>query len=217
LKPIPEAPIQAIDPNRPQPDLIQSAKQILADGGVVVYPTRCIYGLGGDALNAASVQRIFAIKQRDLRKPLLILVPGVDDVATLVEHIPATAVALMERFWPGRITIVFKAAAHLPPGLTAGTAKIGIRVPGHPVARALVSAFARPVTGTSANLSGRPGCRRIDQLPPTLLARIDLVLDAGPLEGGVGSTVVDVTADVPVILREGSVPRSEIERLMHVR
>jgi L-threonylcarbamoyladenylate synthase len=137
-------------------------------------------------------------------------------MAALVRTVPPAGTRIIERFWPGKITIVFPAAESLPLGLTAGSGKIGIRLPGHPVARALVEAFAGPLTGTSANLSGRSGCRRIGQLPPELLQRIDLVLDAGPLKGGVGSTVVDVTGEVPVILREGEVTRAEIERIMTV-
>jgi len=116
----------------------------------------------------------------------------------------------MDQFWPGRVTLVFEAAGTLPHQLTAGTAKIGIRLPGHPVAAALVKSLGRPLTGTSANLSGRPGCRCIDDLDPQLIKQLDIVLDAGPLKGGTGSTVVDVTQDMPKILREGEISGKEI-------
>jgi L-threonylcarbamoyladenylate synthase len=116
----------------------------------------------------------------------------------------------MDRFWPGKITLVFEALPAVPECLTAGTGKIGIRQPGHPVAAALVKTFQGPVTGTSANLSGSPGCRQIADLDPQVARKLDLILDAGPLRGGSGSTVVDVTQDIPRILRVGQIGEQEI-------
>jgi L-threonylcarbamoyladenylate synthase len=190
--------------------LLGTAVDILARGGVVAYPTRCLYGLGADVFNAGAVQRVFDIKRRPADKPLLIIVPAIKSIAALVEAVPPAAVRLMEGIWPGRATLVFKAAANLPAALTAGTGKIGIRLPGHPVAQALVAAFGGPVTGTSANISDRPGCHRVSDFDPALTERLDLVLDAGPLAGGPGSTVVDVTGEKVVILREGVVGAEEI-------
>jgi L-threonylcarbamoyladenylate synthase len=209
--------IRAIRPQEPDPDLIRSAVEVLEGGGVVVYPTRCIYGLGADARRPAAVARIYTLKRRAPTKPLLVLVPDVDAVTALARRVPPAAATIMKRFWPGKITLVFAAADALPPVVTAGSGKIGIRLPGHPVASALVRALGAPLTGTSANLSGRPGCREVRQLPPELLDGVDWVLDAGPLKGGIGSTVVDVTAAVPVILREGAVSRSELESVLRVR
>jgi L-threonylcarbamoyladenylate synthase len=116
----------------------------------------------------------------------------------------------MDHFWPGGVTLVFKAVDTVPQHLTAGTGKIGIRLPGHPVAAALVDSLGGPLTGTSANLAGRPGSRRIDDLEPNLVQQLDAVLDAGTLKGGTGSTVVDVTQDIPRILREGEISEKEI-------
>ncbi|MGD8338381.1 MAG: Sua5/YciO/YrdC/YwlC family protein, partial [Desulfobacterales bacterium] len=124
--------------------------------------------------------------------------------------LPPVATRLMDRFWPGQVTIVFKAIPILPTNLTAGTGKIGIRLAGHPVARALVSAFGRPITGTSANLSGQGGCHNVDELDAMLIEQLDLVLDAGPLEEGIGSTVVDITGAEPIVIREGVVSKQAI-------
>ena len=116
----------------------------------------------------------------------------------------------MKRFWPGRVTLVFEASGKVPDYLMAGTGKIGIRLAGHPAAAALVAAVQGPVTGTSANLSGQPGCHRIEDLPPAVVEQLDLILDAGPLQGGHGSTVVDVSGNTPTVLREGAVSKNEI-------
>jgi L-threonylcarbamoyladenylate synthase len=131
----------------------------------------------------------------------------------LVTHVPEIATNIMRQYWPGNVTLIFKVGDGIPPGLTAGSGKIGIRLPGHPVASALVKAVAGPITGTSANLSGQAGCYQISDLAPEVARRLDLILDAGRLEGGRGSTVVDVTGgDRPIILREGVIAARAIMR-----
>jgi len=194
----------------PRRDYLLETVDILKAGGIVAFPTRCLYGLGVDAMNARAVDRVFQIKQRAPDKPLLVLVAGSYEIEKLVEDIPETAIKIMDRFWPGRVTIVFKAAASLPHNLLGQTGKIGIRVPGHPIAEALVKAFGGPITGTSANLSGQAGCFRVDDFDPLLVEQMDRVLDAGPLKGGAGSSVVDVTGENPVILRVGEVVRCDL-------
>ncbi len=179
-------------------------------GRVVCFPTRCLYGLAADAFQPAAVERVFAIKERPAGQPLLVLISRIEQMAALAAAVPPAARLLMERIWPGRLTLVLPALPSLPAELTAGTGTIGIRLASHPVARALVEALERPITGTSANLSGKAGCRDIAALDPRIAARVDLILDAGPLKGGVGSTVVDVTGDLPKVLREGEVPKFEI-------
>ena len=202
--------IESIDPRLPLPGQVAAAVDILDRGGVIVFPTQGLYGLGADALNALAVDRIFAIKQRAFGNPLLVLVPERDAVCDVASEVPPAAIRLMDRFWPGRVTIVLKALSRLPNNLVAGTGRIGVRVSGHPVARTLVSMFGKPITGTSANISGRTGCYRIEDLDQRVSAQLDMILDAGPLDGGRGSTVVDVTGDSPVIIREGAVSRQEI-------
>lgn len=174
------------------------------------FPTRCLYGLGADAFNATAVERVFEIKQRPADMPLLVLINSPDQMDGLARSIPRVAHVLMQRFWPGRLTLVLEAEASLPERLTAGTGKIGIRLAAHPVTRALVEAVARPITGTSANISGGTGCRQISELDPQIRRQVDIILDGGPLKGGVGSTVVDVTGETPVVIREGEISKPEI-------
>ena len=194
-----------VHPDHPSPDAVQRAAEVIKNQGVVVFPTQCLYGLAADAWNPEAIKKIFQIKHRPETNPLLILIHALSDLEKLASHIPETAKILMKTFWPGSLTLIFKAAPGVSALLTAGTGKIGIRIPAHPVARALVKAVGQPITGTSANLSGAPGCSRIQTLPNELIQSVDLVLDAGPLKGGTGSTVVDITCDPPRILRSGAI------------
>ena len=206
--------IRKINSQKPEPEIIAEAAAIIKQGGVVVFPTRCLYGLGADALDPHAVEKIIKIKQRPADNPILVLIDCRRQLDSLVVNISPVAMAIMDTFWPGRVTLVFEAGDTLSNRLTAHTGKIGVRLAGHPVASALIKQVGSPVTGTSANLSGKPGCRQIQYLDPPIAKRVDLVLDAGMLEGGVGSTVVDVTEDRPQILREGQVTAEQILRIL---
>jgi L-threonylcarbamoyladenylate synthase len=199
-----------VNARSPEPEAIDRAEATIRAGGIVCFPTRCLYGLGANALDAAAVERVYEIKQRPADMPLLVLISRSAQMAELAERVPPMAQMLMDRFWPGRLTLVMHALGHLPVRLTAGTGKIGIRLAAHPVARALVEAFAGPITGTSANPSGGTGCRQIAELDPKIARGVDLILDGGVLKGGVGSTVVDVTGENPVVIREGEISKPEI-------
>jgi L-threonylcarbamoyladenylate synthase len=202
--------IRKINSQKPETEIIKEAAAVIKQGGVIVFPTRCLYGLGADAMNPDAVERIIEIKQRPQDNPILVLIDSDNQLEMLVEKIPSAADAIMEAFWPGRVTLVFDARDTLPDSLTAQSGKIGVRLPGHPVAAAMVRQVKGPLTGTSANLSGRPGCYRLPDLDPQIAGQVDLVLDAGTLQGGVGSTVVDVTGEPPRILREGQVTAGQI-------
>ena len=194
----------------PSRRVLQRATAILAHGGLVAYPTRCLYGLGVDALNADAVDCVYQVKRRPVEKPLSILIPDHDDLQNWTTTITPSARWLMERFWPGKVTFILQAGERLPRQLMGKGDSIGVRLPAHGVAAALVKAFGRPVTATSANLSGSPGCRRIEEFAPEMVRQLDLILDAGVLEEGVGSTVVDLTGDSPAVVREGVVSAGQI-------
>ncbi|MBR9980208.1 MAG: threonylcarbamoyl-AMP synthase [Desulfatitalea sp.] len=207
MKPITK--IAVVDTARPDPETIRRAALLIRQGGVVVFPTLGLYGLGADPLNPEAVARIFTLKGRDPSKPLLVLIDHPDMMHRIALPVNPMARRLMERFWPGRITFVVQARPDLPPALTAGTGKIGVRQAAHPVAAALVRAVGNPLVGTSANLTGAGGCATVGELDPAVVESVDWVLDAGSLSGA-PSTVVDVTDDTPVILREGAVLASVI-------
>lgn len=191
--------------------VIEKAVAILQRGGLVAYPTRCLYGLGANALDGDAIGRVYRVKQRPADKPLSILIPDRNTLGQWATGIAPAALRLVDRFWPGKVTFVFRANKSLPRVLLGGTDRIGIRLPAHSVARALVSAFGQPLTATSANLSGRPGSVRVADMAPEMVAQLDLVLDAGALQGGAGSTVVDLTGDRPIVLREGVVSAAQID------
>ena len=204
---------EKVSGRKPDPQVITAAANVLKAGGLLAFPTTGLYGLGADALAPRAVERVFRIKQRDLDKPILVLIKNESDLRRIATHVPQSASRLMAAFWPGALTVILEARQTLPFALTGGTGKIGIRVPKHPVASALVSAFDGPITGTSANLSGKEGCASVADLSPDLVQKLDMVLDGGLLKGGVGSTVVDATMDPPVVVREGAISK---ERLFEV-
>ena len=206
--------IITVDPVNPESDIIDRAGKIIQNNGVVIFPAKCLYGIAANALNEKAVEKVFQLKQRPLNNPILILLSDRDLLPDLVKSIPKSAEKLMDAFWPGNLTIIFEAKGHIPQLLTAGTGKIGIRLPLHPVAKALVESVEFPITGTSANLSGQNGCNRTSQLAPSIIDLADLVLNAGVLKGGTGSTIVEVTALNINIIREGEVSARKINKIL---
>ena len=199
-----------IDPGKPDEEKLAEAVRVMREGGVVAFPTETFYGLGADARNEAAVEKIFRIKGRNFRNPLSVIVVNDREVIPLVEEIPATATILMQTFWPGPLTLIFRAAPSVSSRLTGGTGKIGIRVSSHPVARLLAAALSGPLTATSANPSGGPECSSADAVIRALGDLPDAVIDGGETPGGAGSTILDVTLFPPRILREGAIPRNLI-------
>jgi L-threonylcarbamoyladenylate synthase len=194
-----------IDPGNPDAEKLVEAVRVLCEGGVVAFPTETFYGLGADARNETAVEKIFRIKGRNFRNPLSVIVANDRDVIPLVEEIPAAAKILMQTFWPGPLTLVFRASSSVLPRLTANTGKIGIRVSSHPLARLLAGGLGGPLTATSANLSGGPECSSADAVIRALGELSGSVIDGGETPGGAGSTILDVTIFPPRILREGAI------------
>jgi L-threonylcarbamoyladenylate synthase len=191
-------------------EVIQEAAQVIHEGGVVAVPTESFYGLAVHALDEKAIGRLFAVKRRREDNPVLILIPSKEGLSSYVTEVYEKGRKLMERFWPGGLTMVFFAGPILPRSLTAGTGKIGVRLSSHPVPTELARAVGAPITGTSANRSGRPSCSTAEEVMEALGEDIDLILDGGKTAGGKGSTVLDVTTDPPVVLREGIVSRNEL-------
>jgi L-threonylcarbamoyladenylate synthase len=192
-----------IDPVNPKPDIIAQAVKILKEGGVIAYPTETFYGLGVDATNEKAIERLFAVKGRDFKNPIPIVVDQVRGLDRIVTEIPDLGRELIERFWPGPLTLIFGAAPALPAQLTAGTGKIGIRISSHPVARLLAQQLGGPLTSTSANRSGQKECVTAQEVLERIGDDLDGIIDGGKTPGGTGSTILDITQTPPVILRAG--------------
>lgn len=195
----------AVDASRPDASALETAARLLRARALVAFPTETFYGLGANALDEGAVSRVFHAKGRPADKPLLVLVDSVEMVDRVAQDVPAVGRRLMTRYWPGALTLVLRAHADLPAALTAGTGTIGVRLPGHPVARALVSALGAPVTAPSANPHGEASPRTADEVIAGLGDRVDLVLDGGATPGGPASTLLDLTRTPPVVLRAGAV------------
>jgi L-threonylcarbamoyladenylate synthase len=193
---------------------IKEAKDVILAGGVVAVPTESFYGLAVSAKDEGALHRLMAVKKRSEKSPILILIPSIDAVNDYVNSVPAVAAKLMKQFWPGGLTLVFEAKAGLPSLLTAGTGKIGVRLSSHFVPTELARLAGEAITGTSANLSGQAACRNAQEVMAALGNYIDSILDGGETQGGKGSTVLDVTTDPPLILREGMVSRDVLMRFL---
>lgn len=194
-----------IDPVNPDIESLREAVEQILRGNVVAFPTETVYGLGADATNASAVGKIFEVKGRPADNPLIVHVASRDDVARIAGPIPAVAEKLMERFWPGPLTLVLGRLPIIPEVVSCGLPTVGVRMPSHPVAQALIREAGVPLAAPSANLSGRPSPTTAGHVLEDLQDRIDLVLDGGETGVGLESTVIDLTVDPPVLLRPGGV------------
>ncbi|NTW57876.1 MAG: threonylcarbamoyl-AMP synthase [Nitrospirae bacterium] len=180
-------------------------RDVVRARGVIAYPTDTFYGLGADPRDPEAVKRIFAIKGREAGQPILLLLHDRSEVAAWASAVTPSAERLMERFWPGPLTLVFPAAPHVLPELTGGSGTIGLRVPGNELTRELLRNLGTALTGTSANRSGGRNPRTAEEVMREVGDRVDLVLDGGATTGDRPSTVVDVTVEPPRIIRQGNI------------
>jgi L-threonylcarbamoyladenylate synthase len=189
--------------------VVERAVDVLRRGGVVVYPTETLYGLGVDATDEAALRRLVALKGREEGKPIAVLVSDREMLNTVAVDVPAAAERLMRRFWPGPLTLALPARPWVSRLLTGGGHTIGVRCSSHPLASALVAGLGRPVTTCSANPSGAPPSRTVPQARAYFGAAVDAYVDGGDLPGGIGSTVVEPDAE-PKIIRQGAIPAEEV-------
>lgn len=196
------AEVMHIDPAESSPLLIHTVAEVIQGGGVIIYPTETLYGLGANPLNFEAMQRLYAIKGRERDKPIPFLIKDLRMLATLVEEIPPIGRQLMERYWPGPLTLIFRAKQGLPVSLRGEAGTIGVRISAHPIARGIVETVDCPLTATSANPAGEGDLIDIQRIAQTFGDHVDLIVDGGKI-GGKGSTVVDLTMTPPRVVREG--------------
>jgi L-threonylcarbamoyladenylate synthase len=203
-----------VDRLHPDRSVLSHAADVVSGGGIIVYPTETVYGIGTGAFQRDAIRRLHALKQRTEPKPLILLVGRPEEIPPLVREIPAPARALMEAFWPGPVTLLFPAAPGLPEELTQGRGTIGIRIPSSELCLQLLALCGVPLTSTSANLAGTAPLRSIGEMVSLFPPGVDLYLDAGELPLSRSSTVVDISGVTPSIVREGAIPREEILRTL---
>jgi len=185
---------------------IAEAAAILREGGLVVFPTDTVYGVGAYALLPDAIEAIYRAKLRPRDKAIPVLLSQTTEISHVARNIPDIAWAIAERFWPGGLTLVLAKAPHLPDILCAGGESIAVRVPDHAVALALIAALSGPLAATSANLSGDAPATTAAEAAAALGGQVAMILDGGQSPMGVASTVLDLTADPPRILRQGAIP-----------
>ncbi|MCG6874105.1 MAG: threonylcarbamoyl-AMP synthase [Betaproteobacteria bacterium] len=230
-----EQPIATTDVTAPEPaapinvvpaddESIARAADLLRAGGVVAFPTETVYGLGADALDVAAVERVFRIKGRPLDHPVIVHVASAAALADWARDVSATAHALAEAFWPGPLTLILKRAPQVPDAVTGGQDTVGLRVPEHPVAQALLEAFGREDGEDRPRGLAAPSANKFGHVSPTtamhvradLGDEVDLVLDGGAAEFGIESTILDLSGEEPAILRPGAISAEAIEQVLGV-
>ena len=184
---------------------LAEAAQILRDGGLVAFPTETVYGLGANALDEAAAKKIYAAKGRPSDNPLIAHISCLEELKPLVAYIPETGRKLAEAYWPGPLTMVFPKSDIVPYGTTGGLDTVAVRMPSDPVANRLIRLAAVPVAAPSANTSGRPSPTTAQHVWQDMEGKIEMILDGGPVGIGVESTIVDVSGDVPTLLRPGAI------------
>ncbi|QUL97910.1 MAG: threonylcarbamoyl-AMP synthase [Candidatus Fermentithermobacillus carboniphilus] len=199
-----------VDPLNPDEEVINFAAGILREGGLVAFPTETVYGLGANALDPEAVEKIFRAKGRPQDNPVIVHVSRPEGIKPLVTGVPPLAQKLMDMFWPGPLTLLFPRSSLVPSVVTAGLPLVAIRMPDHPVAQRLIDVAGVPVAAPSANTSGRPSPTSADEVYSDLNGKVDIIIDAGPTNIGVESTVLDVSGAIPRILRPGGVSREEL-------
>ena len=194
--------------------IILEAAKIIREGGLVAFPTETVYGLGGDAFDANAAAGIYSAKGRPSDNPLIVHIGKVEDLSRLSDSVPESAYALAEKFWPGPLTMIIPKNDKVPMSITGGLNTVAIRLPSNPIAREIIIESGTFVAAPSANLSGRPSPTTGEHVIKDLSGRVDMIVDGGPIEIGLESTIVDLSEKVPVILRPGYVTPDELKEVL---
>jgi L-threonylcarbamoyladenylate synthase len=203
-----------VDPERPEPALVERAARVLRDGGLVAFPTETVYGLGANALDEAAVRRVFQAKGRPAYNPVIVHVAEATSARSLVTGWPESAQRLADAFWPGPLTLILEKSDRVPDMVTGGLAQVAVRVPAHPVALALLRAAGVPVVAPSANPSMAVSPTSADHVEKGLGQSVDVILDAGATRLGIESTVLDLSGSAPRLLRPGALSVDDLAAII---
>jgi len=195
---------------------VERGISILKQGGIVAFPTDTVYGLGACANFQSAVERIYQVKERPRNMALPLLLAHTSQISEVAEPVPPVAWLLARSFLPGALTIVLHKSESVPGIITAGGMTVAIRIPAHPAPVALIEGLGAPIVGTSANLSSQPSALTADEVYSQFGDKIDLVIDGGRCLGGRESTIVDVTGETPVVLREGAISKEELKQVCEI-
>ena len=193
---------------------LKKAGEIIREGGLVAFPTETVFGLGADALNAEASAKIYAAKGRPSDNPLIVHIHDVDQVYEIASEVPEAAKKVMEKFWPGPLTVILNKKSCVPDGTTGGLKTVAIRMPSHPLARDFIRESGRMIAAPSANTSGRPSPTLASHVYEDMQGRIPLILDGGAVGIGIESTIIDMSTDTPTILRPGYITKDMLEEVL---
>lgn len=199
-----------VNPMQPRPERVAAAVAALEAGEAVALPTETFYGLAVDCANAEALLGLNRLKRKAADEPLLLMMEGPDQVATVADSVPPKFEELAQLFWPGPLTLVIPASPRLPAEVSGGRGTVAVRVPGLALPRHLARALGRPITGVSANLHGQRPCRTAADVAGIFPEGVAVILDGGPTQGGAPSTIVDLTGERPTVVREGILPSSSL-------
>ena len=203
-----------VDEQHIQINLLRQAGEIIKAGGLVAFPTETVYGLGGDALNPDSSRKIYEAKGRPSDNPLIVHICRMEDLPYLVKEIPEAAKKLADAFWPGPLTMIFRKSPAVPTETTGGLATVAVRMPSHKTALSFIREAGGYVAAPSANRSGKPSPTCAKYVEEDMAGRIEMILDGGDVEIGLESTIVDMTEEIPVILRPGYITKEMLEEAL---
>lgn len=206
--------IKKVNKEHPEADSILQAGEILKKGGLVAFPTETVYGLGANALDEKAAMKTYAAKGRPSDNPLIVHIADMKDLPKIVTEIPEAAQKVAEKYWPGPLTMIFQKSDIVPHGTTGGLDTVAVRMPDHPIARDLILAGGGYISAPSANTSGRPSPTTAQHVEEDLDGKIDMIVDGGPVDIGVESSILDVTVDPPMILRPGAITKEMFESVV---
>ena len=198
-------------------DKLKEISQIIKNGGIVVFPTETVYGIGTNGLNKEAISRLYEVKQRPTNKPISLLVSSIDMAEMVAKDITDMEYKLMEKFFPGPLTIILKKKSNVPDNLTNNTDTVGIRMPDNIIAKKLIEYANVPIATPSANISARPSGTKINNIMEDFKDKVDYYIDGGQSKLGIGSTIVKIENGYPVILREGSISKKQILKCLKLK
>ncbi len=190
---------------------LKETAKIIKNGGIVIFPTETVYGIGTNGFNEDGIRRIYELKKRDFSKPISLLVSNMEMVKMVAKDVSDLEYALMEKFWPGPFTIILKKKKDVPDILTANGDTVGVRMPSGEIAKKLIEYAGVPIATPSANISGKPSGTNVNDIIKDFDGKVDCIIDSGESKLGIASTIVKVVDNIPHILREGSITKKEIE------
>ena len=208
--------ILKVDPENPDVEILEEAAKVIREGGLVVFPTETVYGIGANAFDESACRKIFKAKGRPQDNPLIVHISSMEMLREVVSDVPDKAHEFIDKLWPGPLTLIMRKSEEIPDVVSASLPTVAVRMPSHPVAKLLIELSGYPIAAPSANLSGKPSPTDFEHVASDMMGRVDVMIDAGETPFGIESTIVDLTKEPPVLLRPGPLTLEQISEISEV-